>query len=340
MMRKILQLYILTLLLITSCSKDNNTYSIVTDIKIPESSENVPIKSGSSITITGNGFFESCEIWLLPANLKAEITIRSNTSIVITVPYIDGEQSIILHQHDQEQTLGKIYTVKKNSELYSSWGLLSPIGEMRSNNRNYEWYINQNETGEFSLVNCGPSATTMTLKWNSVDFNKTTEEARATYHPNGGWWWTDDIINYLIQNNITPKTYAFNSVEDLKTVINADGIAILCIDSHYITETDNLEHRINKYYKSPEGSGHFIVVKGYIYANEKLFFEVYDPWSVKYKYDDGQYKGKDRYYSELDIYESADIWWKSIIAIFPQSRTKSADISSLEISNLPPQWGR
>ena len=56
--------------------------------------------------------------------------------------------------------------------------------------QNYNWYIDQTNTGTYSNMNCGRPAPTMTLMWVNKDFNHSAEEARNTYLLNGGAWST------------------------------------------------------------------------------------------------------------------------------------------------------
>ena len=83
-----------------------------------------------------------------------------------------------------------------------SWGLGRFQESTRSNNKDYEWYLDQNNTGVHSYNNCGPASTTMAAKWSNQTFSKTPVDARAAYRPEGGWWYTSDIDKYLKDNTI------------------------------------------------------------------------------------------------------------------------------------------
>jgi hypothetical protein len=102
---------------------------------------------------------------------------------------------------DKRNTLDwKISAVNNPNTL--PWGLGGFLESKCSNNREYEWYVDQANTGLYSAVNCGPTATTMAAKWSDQAFLKTPEDARAAYRNNGGWWYTTDIDNYLNDNSI------------------------------------------------------------------------------------------------------------------------------------------
>lgn len=216
-------------------------------------------------------------------------------------------------------TKGSTETITLTQLVLSSWGLIPVIGDRKSQNRSYEWYIDQFGTGVYESNNCGPTVSTMVLKWYNESFNRTVLDARAEIKPDGKWWQTQDIKAYLEKYGTTSKYYKFNDLVDLKTVIDKGGIAILCLDMYdgYFTSlTGNpAAFRIHKYYISKINFGHFIVVKGYIYSNNKLYFEVYDPWSKHMKYPDGQLKGKDRYYLGTDLLMAATERWDWIIAV-------------------------
>lgn len=100
-----------------SCSSDDDdnpkTDSPITNLEIPASSSDNPIKSGESVTIQGEGFTQISEIWLRPAtkstDVKAEVTSVTTSGISFTVPDVSGERDIVLKQSGEEYTLGKMY---------------------------------------------------------------------------------------------------------------------------------------------------------------------------------------------------------------------------------------
>jgi hypothetical protein len=52
------------------------------------------------------------------------------------------------------------------------WGLGTTLKEYVTNDRPYDWYIDQGFTGSHSGNNCGPSTVAMAAKWYNEDFNK------------------------------------------------------------------------------------------------------------------------------------------------------------------------
>lgn len=214
-----------------------------------------------------------------------------------------------------------IYSLNQNSSLAKagqalnpSWGLGTNQTEYISNNRSYNWYIDQGYTGEYSNNNCGPSCTTMALKWKNSNFTRTAEDARETYLENGNWWTTYDINNYFDLYNAKHNTINLNE-NSLKKSLKQGNIAILCIDTTYLPYNANSEQRVGRFYDYR--GGHFIVVKGYRIVDGKTYFESYDPnnWGVYYK--NGQEKGKDRYYLASDLMKAGKANWNYAIIVYP-----------------------
>ncbi|WP_235828909.1 C39 family peptidase [Anaerosacchariphilus polymeriproducens] len=201
-----------------------------------------------------------------------------------------------------------------NQTLNPSWGLGYYQTEYVSNNRPYDWYIDQKNTGTYANNNCGPSSVTMALKWKNGYFNKTAEDARNTYPRNGGWWSTDDIAKYL---DLYGAKYQIQPISqnNLKSILKQGNIAILCINTSYIPYNGNTNQRVGRFYNF--GGGHFIVVKGYRVVDGKTYFETYDPNSWNESYQDGQLKGKDRYYQSDYLMNAARRWWSYSIVIQP-----------------------
>lgn len=199
------------------------------------------------------------------------------------------------------------------SNTLRKWGLGKTESEYVSNNRSYSWYIDQGDTGYYSNNNCGPSSTTMALKWYNRNFSKTAEAARNTYLENGGWWTTTDVTNYLSLNNARYSVINSSGESTLKNTLKQGNIAILCVDTSYLSYNDNSEQRVGRFYDYQ--GGHFIVVKGYIVVDGKTYFEVYDPNNWGETYSDGQAKGQDRYYASTELMNAMGNWWNYLIVV-------------------------
>ncbi|WP_315070870.1 C39 family peptidase [uncultured Clostridium sp.] len=194
------------------------------------------------------------------------------------------------------------------------WGLGKNQTEYISNDRPYNWYIDQGDTGYASDNNCGPSSVTMALQWRDEDFDKTAADARDTYPKDGGWWYTDDVKNYLRLNG---AKYSENRLSEklLKNTLSQGNIAILCIDTTYIPYNSNSEQRVGRFYNYK--GGHFIVVKGYRVVDGKTYFETYDSNNWGERYNDDQEKGKNRYYLSKDLMNAAAHNYNYAIVIYP-----------------------
>jgi hypothetical protein len=217
--------------------------------------------------------------------------------------------------------------------LIRSFGLGKSLADEESNDLDYEWYLDQSNTGAHSLVNCGPASVTMAIKWFDQDFVKTIEDARNTYHASGGWWYTNDIIAYLNKYSVNNRTIVLNQMADLKAEIDAGNIAIICLDMFYVDSAVDPEHHVNKFYDTNSaGWGHFIVIKGYKEVDGTVFFETYDPYSFNNSYTAGGLKGKNRFYSSADLEAATNIWWDYAIIIertdTPGGR-KGVDVSTI-----------
>ncbi len=271
----------------------------------------------------------------MQGNKTLDLTVTENTLDVART------LEVLLYTAEDSIIINVVQAVATDDNKYLAWGFELPIGDMFSYTRSYDWYIDQYNTGEFSSINCGPSCATMAMKWLDSDFNRTAEDAREDICPEGGWWYTNNIVDYIEIHGGVASYYELSDSSNIKQFIDAGGLVILCLDAHYITETDIEAYHIHKYYKSGEGSGHFIVVKGYIYSNDVLYYEVYDPWSWGAKYADGEYKGKNRYYLASDLYNAADIWWGNFIGVNGPSaeQTLSPKLRVLRAEEITHAWG-
>lgn len=180
-------------------------------------------------------------------------------------------------------------------------------------NRDYEWYIDQETTGDHAYDNCGPTSTVMAIKWYNPDLEVTPQMARQTYRPEGGWWFTTDIESYLGQYGVPMEYVDFYSAEDIVSYIDQGRIVIICLDTGLLKYEPNDRLKTGKYYDA--GFGHFIVAKGYQYLDDKLYIEVYDPWSLGQTYPSGELKGKDRLYSSEELTPAIEQWWDYLMVI-------------------------
>jgi hypothetical protein len=212
------------------------------------------------------------------------------------------------------------YVRAANNDYSIPWGLGHFIHREVSNNKAYNWYIDQGTSGDYALVNCGPASVTMAIKWADSSFSKTALQARQTYHPEGGWWFTTDIDNYLSNNNTTHAIISLNinadSTRDLIIrQLDHQQIIILCLDMDYVRLTGRDDYRVDKFYQTSPGWGHFIVLKGYRKIDGKTYFEAYDPYSFGFSNTDHSLKGQNRYYRYEDLAAACLPWWNFAFVI-------------------------
>lgn len=250
------------------------------------------------------------KITMKDALLLAKLTVAQNMSAQITQTLLTGTP---------------LFT---DSQL-TSWGLGSTVIEYHKNDRNYEWYIDQIKTGTHGYINCGPASVTMALKWINKSFNKTSADARATYRPTGGWWFTSDIINYLKLHK------AYHDVMEVSTDFTQfrnlliDGhLLILCLNMKDIPHNPAPKEHTHSFYKSV--TGHFIIIKGYMVIDNKIYFEAYDPFSINRFYPESDQKwpkGKDRYYLWEDLQKAIKSWWNYAIIVKDKKYGDSKSLS-------------
>ena len=343
---RLLILLALASMLIIACSKNDESdileYSIVSqqaDVEIDGLKKEVNLTFPET-TLNGRA-------------MVAEFTLSDGAMAYVNdVDQISGKTSNdydlpfyydIVAENEKDASRWKISAA--NNAFTLSWGLGGFQQQSQANNRSYEWYIDQFGTGQHSGNNCGPASTTMAARWSFPAFSKTTEDARAAYRPGGGWWYTNDINMYLTDNNIPHSVISLSSERTgteqiIKTRLSEGYILILCLDMFYIRNEADSRFRVDKFYTAASaGWGHFIVLKGYREVNDKVYFEVYDPYCNSLKYSDGALKGKDRYYRSEDIFSATSIWWNYAFVISQAGDRKGVE-GGLDPSTVPVQWGR
>ena len=73
----------------------------------------------------------------------------------------------------------KVIGAKTNLKAINpSWGLGTNVTEAVSNNRDYDWYVDQYNTGKSNSVNCGPTSIEMAMMWKNKEHTLTVGEIR------------------------------------------------------------------------------------------------------------------------------------------------------------------
>jgi len=261
----------------------------------------------------------------------------SASSILLTYFSLDVEVTLKVSDALLEDSITKTISLPKLNETRRI-GLGAELSGGKSNNVDYDWYFDQGNTGAFSFVNCGPSSVSMAIKWTDETFDRTPEDARNTFRPNGGWWNTNDITSYLDRFNVSNYTTFLYDIDIVKEEIDKGNIAILCLEMYYISPQKKNHWHVDKFYSANTKEwGHFIVVKGYKLVDNQILYEVYDPYNFDKTYSDGQTKGVDRYYRGGDLNEATNKWWDYAIVV---TRAKSNVPKGVDTSKIIHKSGR
>ncbi|GAB6106828.1 cysteine peptidase family C39 domain-containing protein [Fusibacter bizertensis] len=217
-----------------------------------------------------------------------------------------------------ETTAGSVETANQNyidtiKSSLSEWGLGQTFISYVGNNRDYEWYIDQANTGLHSDANCGPSSVAMAALWANKDSSATPEAAREAFRPSGGWWYSDDINNALDLFAVDYEVTNLDTLYDLRAIIDSGSIAIVNNSMSYIPQNENENEHVNRFYSFD--SGHYFIVKGYLLVDDKTYFEVYDPNNWGAVYADEAPKGKDRYFEATALMDSIENWYPYAVVI-------------------------
>lgn len=218
------------------------------------------------------------------------------------------------------------------------FGVTGNIVSEKSLNRSYDFYFDQFDGSQSQAVNCGPTVTTMAVKWADSTFAGKPVDARNLIPEGGGWWFTSDIQNYLSRNGIKSNIDTLADVGALvKNSIDNNNLVILCLDMFSVSYNGVQFEHVQKFYQTNgPGWGHFLLVKGYKQTTTNFFLEIYDPYSDGQYYSlitTGQIKGRDRYYVRSDIQRAAAVWWPYAIVLAPKG-SNVASLNKLTVSSI------
>jgi hypothetical protein len=232
--------------------------------------------------------------------------------------------------------------------LLQQYGLGTNLIAAKSLNKSYDFYFDQFDGTKYESINCGPTVTTMALKWADSTFSKKPVDARNAIPAGGGWWYTTDIENYLNGDQINHTIVSFTDATAdsvIKYSIDHRNLVILCIDMYYVAYNPTSAQHTNKfYYTNNTGWGHFLLVKGYRQVDGNMFYEIYDPNSDHQSYPDNSLKGKDRYYLNSDITAGTNVWWPYAIVLAPKGQqvsvAQSSGLTTSSLSHIPVARGQ
>jgi hypothetical protein len=258
----------------------------------------------------------------------------------ISLDGVNQESGITLNNFEKDlqytvtasnQQSKQVWTVQAANNTYShSYGLGHFLSTSVSDDRTYPWYIDQSTSGNFAAINCGPASVTMAIKWADSGFAKTALDARMTYEMSGGWWYTNDVEAYLSKYNISHAIIHLSGNADstqriLTHQLDNHQIIILCLDMNFVRSSSADSFRVDKFYPTTPGWGHFIVLKGYKKVDGELFFEAYDPYSFGRINNDQTLKGMNRYYRSEDLASACLPWWNYAFVIAKKGQTLGLD---------------
>lgn len=326
-LNKVTTLFIALILTLSACNKDNDHISA--DFEITQEIDRVFLKykslngeeSDTGGSISWSSSATDINIQKAGSNLYFFIyPERKNPDVVDITMNIAGKSNGI--------TKSVIIPTLSN---YQRFGLGASVTKELSNNVDYEWYVDQGNTGEYSLINCGPACTAMVLKWYDQSSPYTTEDLRNK-QGHDKWWSAgtanDDIDKILIETRVPYHYIYLGDKSDIIAELDKGNIIVICLDIYYVRQQFLPEWKIDKFYKTnSNGSGHFIIIKGYKIVDTNYLLEVYDPWSLNAKYSNNEFKGKDRYYRVEDIMTATDKWWKRAL-VFSQKNKRQTRASN------------
>lgn len=195
------------------------------------------------------------------------------------------------------------------------WGLGDEVIVHVSHDREYIWYVDQGSTGFANSSNCGPTSVEMVSRWYNPAKIALSSDLRKKYHPMGGWWYGADIENALSDTSIPFEVVPITLAEELVDLLDLGNILIVNNNMELISRNSNQSQRTGRFYEGV--TGHYFVVKGYARVDHKLYFEVYDPFSMSLIYADTTYMGKNRYYLSDDLILSMEQWYPFVYVIAP-----------------------
>lgn len=242
-------------------------------------------------------------VLLLPSCTTSNLPLLEPTEIPPTEP-------ITTEAYTESVDLSYEDLLKLNLE---TWGLGKKLIDYVSNDRDYEWYLDQGDTGEHSNNNCGPTSIVMAGKWVDQNFPVKPEDARKAFRPYGGWWYSEDINNSLELYGIAYDLIEIKDHFTLRSIIDSGNIALINNTMNYIPYTSDENLRVGRFYKFD--SGHYLIVKGYVLVDNKIYFEMYDPNNWWMTYSDGTPMGKNRYYDSVSLLESITNWYPVAVVI-------------------------
>lgn len=279
--------------------------------------------------------------------LAAQVNATINNTSVNTGTGIDLSQPLTITVTSSDKARSTTFKLVLQTEL-QYFGIGGAVLAQKSLNKDYNFYFDQFDGSAWQAINCGPTVTTMAIKWADPSFTKKPVDARNQILFSGGWWYTSHVQEYLTENGINSKIDTLADVAALvKQTIDDGNLMILCLDMFSVPQNPLIyQHTQKFYYTNAAGWGHFLLVKGYKQASSNFYLEIYDPYSGGLTYptvSTDQLEGKDRYYISNNIKNATNIWWPYTIIVAPKGKVlKSTGHLKVDAigKSIPDAWGQ
>ena len=203
-----------------------------------------------------NQFF----IWLEGENFEPEKTGNWDDWEFMSAMAFDGQLCAGLNLVESKPAYGAIVGALA-SLLRDVEGIEQNVQEEKIvlNEQSYQWYVYQQETGEYGYVNCMPSCVEMGLRYQGIANPPTAEQLRKEY-PLDGWGWNDVLAeNVMVQYGLTFASSFDIKLDKMEEYLNKGNILyVMYVDAN-----------------SPEG--HAVIIKGYWKVGDTVEFILSDP---------------------------------------------------------------
>lgn len=223
----------------------------------------------------------------------------------------------------------------RTPDTLNAWGLgTSETAHVRSDHP-WPWYVGQYDGSPDQDNNCGPACAAMALNWYFGGTN--TGAYTRTYTPGkDGWWGTSDIYHLLLSSNV-PVNFGTADLTSMTNALNGGHLLILCINVSYLTPDYSNVLRYGRYYN---GTGHFIIIKGYRITDAGLWFEAYDPINGLFYEDVPEELGYDRHHDSTSLLLAMTKWWAYFWDVSPPDAVAPMRASVQDITSLPVAYGK
>lgn len=276
--------------------------------------------------------------------LAGQVSATINNSAASSGTTIDFTKPVVLKVMSSDQKRSASFQVVAETDL-QYMGITGNIIAEKSLNKDYAFYFDQFDGSQYQGINCGPTSTTMAIKWADSTFTGLPADARNAIPEGGGWWYTGDVQQYLRLHGINSATDTLDDVATVvKNAIDNNDVVILCLDMYNVPQVSFDYMHIQKFYfTASQGWGHFMLIKGYKKTDTNFYLEAYDPYSDHETYASltpDQLMGQDRYYIDYSIKLATEGWWPYAIIVAPKGKTITSSRLTINSIHAPVPQGK